>query len=435
MTKGKRVLLIFCLILVAVGPYLVAQEQQDGITPGLLVQLAAQAHQQGKYDVFLSNLQQAHKLDSVNPIIQYNMACGFALTGQPDSAMYYLWKLGKQKIDFNMQNDADLASLRHREDYKQLEAYLAEALKPVSTSEQFVVIEQADLCPEGIAYDPVSERFFVGSMRHGTILAVDKSGKATPFATLSDEIGYSTLGLHVDTERSLLWACGFPTVLHERFSEENVGTSAMFAFDLKTGEVEHKIKARGLPPGAGFNDVVVTKSGMVYIGGGNLMQFRIGDTAVVPVKTDHQFHGANGLTLSPDEKTLFVSDFNKGIVRVDLATGKAAMLEKHDTLPLAGVDGMYFHENSLVAIQLSAPWKVVRFFLSPAMTSVDSAQVFEFNNKSLPGATTGAIVGDDFYYVARGVAPETLPDGFPETFRPAAGKTVIMRTKLTQSPM
>jgi hypothetical protein len=68
---------------------------------------------------------------------------------------------------------------------------------------------------------------------------------------------------------------------------------------------------------------------------------------------------------------------------------------------LAGIDGLYWHHGSLVAVQndIGAP-RVMQFRLSNDHKSVVAASVLESRTPFTILPTTGAIVGDKFYFMA-----------------------------------
>jgi len=110
---------------------------------------------------------------------------------------------------------------------------------------------------------------------------------------------------------------------------------------------------------------------------------------------------ANGITLSTDEKVLFVAGWI-GIVRVDLTTKQFFLLSKPRNVSDAGLDGMYFYKGSLVGIQNPDlhPGRVMRYYLNPAMDTIIRAQVLEAYNPSFDIPTTGTLVGDFLYFMA-----------------------------------
>ena len=63
------------------------------------------------------------------------------------------------------------------------------------------------------------------------------------------------------------------------------------------------------------------------------------------------FEFANGIAISPDGRLLYVSTFPDGITVLDLKTRQTAPISRPADLCLASIDGLYFHEGSLIAIQ------------------------------------------------------------------------------------
>jgi len=108
---------------------------------------------------------------------------------------------------------------------------------------------------------------------------------------------------------------------------------------------------------------------------------------------------ANGITLSSDDRLLFVAD-GLGVIRMDLLT-----LSGEDVVPgpgntLAGFDGLYWHRGGLVGIQNSiGSRRVGRFQLSADGRRVTQAVILERGTDHVASPTTGALVGDDFYFI------------------------------------
>lgn len=107
-----------------------------------------------------------------------------------------------------------------------------------------------NLIPEGIAYDPFSNRFYVSSITRGTIGTVTFDGTYTPFIT--DEILTSTTGLKVDKAHKVLWVSN---------SANGVGV-----YDLATGSRVLYTDLSALMPGAPIfiNDIALDAQGNAY---------------------------------------------------------------------------------------------------------------------------------------------------------------------------
>jgi hypothetical protein len=72
-----------------------------------------------------------------------------------------------------------------------------------------------------------------------------------------------------------------------------------------------------------------------------------------------------------------------------------------EELCLATVDGLYFHNGTLIAIQngFMAP-RVVRFVLTRDLRAIERFQVLERRNPLFEGITTGVVARGNFFYMA-----------------------------------
>jgi len=111
-----------------------------------------------------------------------------------------------------------------------------------------------------------------------------------------------------------------------------------------------------------------------------------------------RFSTANGITTTPDGRTLYVA-FLEGLARVDVATREIALLPAPDSVSTATVDGLYWYRESLIAVQ-ATPERVVRYELSADGRRVVSGAVLERGYPVVRQPTTGVIVGSRFYYIA-----------------------------------
>jgi hypothetical protein len=66
-----------------------------------------------------------------------------------------------------------------------------------------------------------------------------------------------------------------------------------------------------------------------------------------------------------------------------------------------GCDGISWHEGAIVAVQNGVfPARIMRFELDSSLTKITSAAVLDQNPAVADEPTIGAIVGDEFFYVA-----------------------------------
>jgi sugar lactone lactonase YvrE len=248
-------------------------------------------------------------------------------------------------------------------------------------------VPEDDLFPEGIAYEPTSGSFFLGSEYHNKIVRVDRDRALSNFVDPNRYHLAPVGGLRIDPDDHTLWAA--------------TDSAEFLHFDAH-GQLLGRFTTTD--PGRHIlNDLVVRRGGDVYLTDTSahvVYDFDRARHAFTPIRFHRPLFYPNGITLSPDERTLFVADL-AGVVAADLGTG-----ETHDVIPgpqttLAGIDGLYWYRDGFVGVQYgTGAYRVVRWHLSPDSRRVTSTSVLEYKTDLVSFPTTGAIVGDDLYFVA-----------------------------------
>lgn len=395
--------------------------------------LATAAYQQQDFETYYSRLTEAKQYYPDHPVLNYNLACGAALTGRHEQALQLLRSLADRKIDYGAEHDPDLQALNQYAAFDSLVAVWATMFEPVLTSSRRYVHPQIDIMPEGMAVDPRTGITYFGSMRFGTIYAVDTTGAMVAFASANHDYPLSVLGLEVDTVRNRLWACTRSFFLHADYDAEHGDRSALLWFSLENGHLGGSYFWPEPREAFGFNDLEVTTNGDVYMSGNGLFQLPFGDTIPRRFPLENPIPGSNGIALTDDEQHLYLTYSGHGLVRINLASKDWQSVTSPDNLELLGIDGLYLYKGSLVGIQNGIrPWRVMRLHLAEDGLTVTSSDILEIKNPDLTGATTGAIVGDTLYYVARTRLSQPPPATSP-TLAPFVGATHIMQTSLTGS--
>ncbi len=399
----------------------VAESQQH-------LRAASAAYEAGDFRKYTTELETAHKLNPDSLYTRYNLACGYALTGQTEQALAMLTWLTEARVDFNMADDPDLASLADNPRFQQLLARTAVNTRPISNSRHTFTVSRLDLLPEGIAWDPASKRFFFGSMRNGEVFAAASSGQHTLFATVAKDGPLSAIGMTVDTARNLLWVIGTRTTLLDGVASDMPVVSGVFAYALDSGELQHAYTRDDV--GFGFNDVTLAPNGDIYLSGDVLGYVPAAGDGLEILETSEPVFGSNGIVVTPDGKTLITSSYPAGVAAIRISDGQTTFLQAPDNVPLYGIDGMYLYEGDLIAVQHGArPWRLMRFALDPSLSRITSARTIEFANENVT-ATTGAIVGNEIHYIGQGTVPESMPAHIAEHLHKLIGPTIVMTAPL-----
>ena len=276
-----------------------------------------------------------------------------------------------------------------------------------NTSKVAFEIPEADLIPEGIAYDAKTETFFVSSTYKRKIVAVDSNGKSTDFATNETSKLFGVVGMRADTERRILWALsshagdGMPM---ENMEPEEQGMSRVHKFNIDTGE---ELKTFELDNSHGrhfLNDLTIAKNGDVYIT----------DTVTKRIyKIDHKTEelnlffqlddsmSPNGIDITDDQNYVFIAVYGgSNVVRLNLKT-KALQVIGMPKGEKMIADGLYIYGNHLITVQPRNEGKIVsKFYLDDKLENITTYNVLNTHNPNLSQPTTGVIVEDDFYFIA-----------------------------------
>ena len=82
-------------------------------------------------------------------------------------------------------------------------------------------------------------------------------------------------------------------------------------------------------------------------------------------------------------------------------SGERFRLPAPENVSLVGIDGLYFHRGSLVAVQNGVePNRIAAFPLSAPLDRVTGCRVLERGNPLFDIPTTGAVAGNGFYFMA-----------------------------------
>jgi UDP-N-acetylglucosamine acyltransferase len=266
-------------------------------------------------------------------------------------------------------------------------------------------IDERGLMAEGVAFDPVARVFYVGSIHSRKIVAVPADGGGAARDLVPAGAGLdAVLGLRVDAERRVLWAATTADEAMSGFSEKDRGRSALVKIDLATGAVVARFPAPPLAAAGAklhmMNDVALDAAGTPYASdseGGDVLVLH--DGALVPLFGAARFPYPNGLAFD-DRGALFVAH-DRGIARVDVAKRTSVDLVEPAGYSLRGIDGLYFDEGRLIAVQNGVPpHRVVVLDLNEARTAATTARVVESAHPEFDIPTTGALVGDSLVVIA-----------------------------------
>lgn len=352
------------------------------------------------YPLAYEKLTKAHALHPYHQAILYNLGVMAAATGHPDESIDYL----KKALHINAGYKLDvpqLATLKDRSDFQALLELQTQLQQVVTNSDTAAVLKDRILHAECVTVDSKTGTMYIGSVRKRKIVAIDKDGKASDFTSSGENEMTAVLGLRLDGHGKFLWACSSP--MEEMEGNDSLPPSYVFKFDLATRKLIAKYEPQ-VKTGHVFGDLAIAPDGRVFVSDTRTNEiYRVNEATKKLEKffADTEFWNIQGISFSDDGKFLFVSDYIKGPYRLELATKKLVKLQTQVENSLKGIDGMLFYKGSLLALQNgTSPLRAMHFKLNATMDTIVGAEIIDQGRGELNEPTQGALVGNDFYYVA-----------------------------------
>ena len=376
-------------------------------------QKAVEASARGDFESSLTHYRSLLSIIPNNPRTLYQIARHHAFLNEDQKAVETLTKLTTMGVVSEAAQDTAFKSLKNHPQFNRIIKQIESMKKPVNHSQSAFTIADKELIPEGIAYDPVTSLFFFGSIPKCKIISVKEDGVIEEFTREKQEGLRSVLGMKVDPHRRILWAASIVgNAPPAEIDSTERGWSGVFQYDLESANLIKKYTIHKMGESHLLNDLVVTREGDVYITDTNYHAvYRIlanKDSLELYLEPGHLIY-PNGIALSADEQQLYVASMGT-IKRIDIKTGRVEPLHQPQTCSMYGIDGLYFHNNTLIAVQNSMN-RVCRFQLNRKGDGVKDVEILEANNPELDIPTTGSIVDDDFYYIANCALRAFNPDG------------------------
>jgi len=386
-------------------PSTLTQAQIDsGESPQMLYRLAAFYKQKGDLERMAWALHRLTALLPNNGELKLALASVYAQQGEKTKTYDALLSMQKQGFGYDLTNNASaFAKVSDTKVWKYIVDSLALNLKPFGEGKVAFTLPKGDYLFESLAFDPKRKQFLAGSVREGKIYLVGKDGKLQDFISPDASNGlWSVYGMAADPDNDALYVASTSSVYFKNFKKEDFGKAGVFKFKLSTGKlVEKYLLAPDSQPRT-LSSVAVSK-GHVFVADGlrNLI-YRVDGGALKPMLENPKLTSIRGLAASDDGKRLYFADYELGVFGIDLAAGKAFDLQyAGDKLVLGGVDGLYWYDGTLVAIENGmSPKRVMRLKLDADGRKIVQTTPLDAANTAFALPTYGAIDGDGLYFVA-----------------------------------
>jgi hypothetical protein len=292
---------------------------------------------------------------------------------------------------FDPSGDPAFAGLRTSHEFAELVEKVHRDFPAEAHARLALITEEKNLVPEGLAWDPSRKVFYLSSLAQKKIVQITPDSHVSDFVPANRDHLLPVLGIRLDPRDASIWAN----------TEDDLGKAELVHYDQNGNLLDRSYLNDSVKHG--FNDLIVRKSGEIILTdslNNQVYRFDPASKSFAPLKIHRDLFYPNGIALSSDDKLLFVADAI-GIIRIDLdnLTTRDVNSGPHSTL--AGADGLYWYNGSLIAIQngIGSP-RIALFKLSNDGTRVARTTILENRSSFTSLPTTGAIRGSDFYFIS-----------------------------------
>lgn len=356
---------------------LAAREADAPSTPQTLARdMFAQANRamaDGDYEAARRLLEAALDLKPAHPAILRGLATVARRAGRPEDAFLALEQLAGAGLTLDIDPFAEFLEDADQERFSALTRALAANAAPVGRAEAVARIDRGGALIEGVAIDIETDRLFLSSVTGREILLLEPFARDTPevFADRDDGL-WSVFGLAVDDRTRVVWA-GSAAIDQTPLDEGETGGTALFAFDLVTGDLYRRYEIDGAVQIADFT----VRDGTVYATDSGAPRVYVLDSVSGELEVlaeDPRFVSLQGAALA--RGALYVADYATGLWRIDLGD-RSVSLVRAGAESLIGIDGLrQTRDGRLIAVRNgSLPHQVMAIDLDPEGRAVASTQV------------------------------------------------------------
>jgi hypothetical protein len=332
--------------------------------------------------------------------IKYELAAARAMQKNATGAYDLLLKLKDQGLALKPWEDERFANINKTKAWD----FIVEAFKlnaqPFGTGKVAFDLPKDDLLIECLAYDPKRKQFLAGTTRTGKVLKVDANGKTSEFISGNTENGlWSVLDMAVDAETDLLWVASSAVPHLKNVKPEDLGRAGVFKFELSSGKLLGRYLLTGNHT---LTSIATGPNGDVYAAESDARAvYKLRDEKLELALANPNLTSVRGLAVSHDGTHLYLVDYENGIFGIDLDRGQAFELKGPPGLTQFGIEGLYWYEGRLIAVQNGTePKRVMRLKLSDDGRRITSVQPLDANKPELVLPTRGAIANDKIYFIA-----------------------------------
>lgn len=333
----------------------------------------------------------------MHPTFTYNLASAYSLNGKKQEALSVLKNIVLANNTVAFEGDSDFESIKEDKKFKELLQLKVSQSAVIESSTQKISLSEKDLHPEGLLYLQKHKLWLASSIRNKKIVAFDANGKCTDWFT---DCSYSVFALKTDSNQKYLWVACSAISEMKGFTKKDDGKSEILKIEIATQKLIHRYRAEGSHV---FGDIIVAKNNDVYISDSSEpFIYKIEkDSLLLWKDLKKEAFNLQGITFNEDESKLFIADYLKGVLVINVKTKQHSWLDFPEETSKKGIDGVVFYKKSLIAIQNGVvPIRIVRYKLNESSAKIIDFVVMDNNREVFNEPALATLVQNKLYFFA-----------------------------------
>ncbi|MGJ8664203.1 MAG: hypothetical protein ACSHWU_11150, partial [Marinicella sp.] len=323
-----------------------------------LLELAGNTFKAEQYSRQELVLKRLIELRPFNPDFKFALAKAYALQDKKTEAYNDLIEMQKAGLSYPIGDKEGFDNIRETKVFGYIEDGMNKNAEPFGIgSKEFEVSQHySGMLFENLAYDAVADRFLLGSVRSGSVYQYNKDGGFTEFIAAADPATgpWGVIDLVVDQKADLLWTSSATLPHYNGTTQVNFGHAMISKYKLSTGELLKNFAMPKTQQPMLFTAMHVSSGQNLYfINAFNTGVYKISNNSdeVEPILALPSLTAIKAITSNTQESVLYVSDFDQGVIMVNLESKQMAPLVREDKGFFAGISDLFYDQGDLVAIQ------------------------------------------------------------------------------------
>jgi hypothetical protein len=343
---------------------------------------------------------EALTLHPSQPTILFNLAASYALNHKTEQAYKTLGNL----LSWNAELKFEDEDFRNLLNHKEFEEGLKKKASFFSTQKELssVLFEIPDKYHvEDIVV--IEDNAYLTDIRNGFIIKYNlKTKKSEELLSLAG----SAFAIIKSEDKNFIWVSSSMFSHYSNYDKKQNNKSFVYKINTKDGNVVTKIE---IPEEAVIGSMVLTKNNKIYATNSVSPKIFVIDINKGILENAIEIKEAfnlQGITLDAAEQNIFVADYIKGIMKLNLADFSNRMWYESKDYLLKGIDGLtYIDYNTLVAIQNNSnPKKVIKLTIDA--DKVTEIKILDNASSSMGEPTNGKLYEEKRYiYVSNSQWP------------------------------